>query len=400
MAPRPIKIKRYRNMGDRRHRRPVFGRVLLFLLLGGMIFALGWFGASRCIDAVTGFWYQHFSVHRPDDSAADSQPEDSSLPQESQGDSASAFEEEPPAPPPVVAADAAGCWGELPLSALESEETLRAALDALVARGCNFACLTLKDERGYIYYDSQVELAVSAGAVRATVDVGQFVRLCKTYELHPAVRLQGFCDPLAARADRTAAVQFQRDGVLWLDSSLELGGKPWLNPYSLTARNYLLEISGELAAMGVEDIVFAGIQFPQGYSLEYCYYGEGSDAITRTQCLQECVTLLQSTLEDKDVRCWFEWPTDAALGLADPLVYGDGPAAYSALRIFLVPSVSYTAEGLTVLPEPDAAALNSFFEAATAAGAQRFGLSLSTLVGDVALANRWQDITDFTHILS
>ena len=68
MARRPVKIKHYSNVSGRLHR-PRFGRVLLGLLAAAAVFALGWFAAPRCIDAVTGLWYRHFSVRREDSSS-------------------------------------------------------------------------------------------------------------------------------------------------------------------------------------------------------------------------------------------------------------------------------------------------------------------------------------------
>ena len=53
MARRPVKIKHYSNVSGRLHR-PRLGRVLLGLLAAAAVFALGWFAAPRCIDAVTG----------------------------------------------------------------------------------------------------------------------------------------------------------------------------------------------------------------------------------------------------------------------------------------------------------------------------------------------------------
>ncbi len=396
MARRPIKIKRYSNMGARYRRRPVVVKALLFLLAAAVLFTLGWFGASRCIDAVTNFWYKNFSVSESE-SASGSAPESQSV---SQSQSASSKPEPAPQPPAAdTASEQQGTWGEVALSAFASENTLRAALQQLVDAGVDHALVTLKDDRGYIYYESAVELAATAGAVRSNADVALFAKLCKEYGLVPCARLTAFRDPLAATGE-LAVLYGQADGPRWLDSSPELGGKPWLNPYSAAARQYLLDLAAELDGAGITDVVFAGVQFPTGYSLDKCYYGEEADAVTRTECLRQVVSLLQTALEADGQRAWFEWPEQAALAQPDALTYGEGVAACSAQRVLLVATVTHTAEGLPVLPACDADALAAFAAAAAQNGTQRLGLNLEALATDPQLLQTWQQAaeqTGFTH---
>ncbi len=399
MARRPVKIKRYYNMGDRYRRRiPAGARVLLILLAAAAIFGIGWFVAPHCIDFVTEIWYENFSVNRPDSSSSSDSTDVSDSQSESAPESQSQSESQQPVQP-AAQPDEQGTWGTVALSAFGSEETLREALSQLAQAGVTHAQVTLKDERGYLYYDSAVELAVNAGAVRANADIELFAQLCAEYGLQSAARVCVFRDPLAAYARRTMAVQFRQAGVLWLDTSQELGGKPWLDPYSLDARQYILDITAELHDAGITDVVFAGVQFPSGYALEVCHYSEDPAVISRTECLRECVALLQGTLEERGQRAWFLWPA-SVLGGVDELVYGSGPAAYGALRVLLDTEIRVNAEGVPLLPECDEAALAAFVQAAAAAGTQRFGLGLQALASDAALAEAWQQTAEaagFTH---
>ncbi len=405
MAKRSMKIKRYHSVGGTRKNPRVLRRVVVILLIAAAIFAVGWFGASHSIDRITDFWYTHISVSRPEEDG--SQPEDSSLPEDGTADAPDDSETAEPEPTPPAAApltDENGVWGEVALSAMNSEETLRAALSALKQAGVDHAVVALKDERGYIYFDSAVEMA--AEAVRAQVDPALFVRLCGEYGLAPCARLEAFRDPLTPYAYREAAVHFQQEGVLWLDTSAELGGKPWFNPYSEQARGYILALAQELAAAGMTDIVFSGVQFPSGYSLEFCYYGENAAQLSRTDCLRECVAMLQTAMAEQEVNAWFEWPaaeTLAALTAQESsLVYGDGPAALGAQRLLLAPQAVRNAEGLLILPEAEAAQLAQLAEAAAASGTQRLALDVCALAADPALCQRWETAAQaagFTHLI-
>ena len=398
MAKKAMKIKRYRSVsGAGKKHGSAAVRLLVLLLLAGVIFAIGWFGASHCIDAITEFWYTHISVSRPAQDAEQEQPADDSA-ATGETESVPEVQPEPPAETEPVTDDA-GTWGEVALSALNTEDALRTALSVLSQSGADHAVLTLKDDRGYVYYDSGVEMA--AEAVRAQADIALFVRLCEEYGLAPCARLEVFCDPLTAYARRDAAVHFEREGVLWLDTSAELGGKPWLNPYSADARGYAAALAQELAAAGMTDILFSGVQFPSGYALEFCYYGESAAQLSRTDCLRECVAMLHSAAEQAGANAWFIWPADAALFGADvSMVYGDGPAALGAQRILLETKPVRNAEGILQLPEADAAALNTFAAAAGEKGTQRFALDLSALAADPAMENSWLQAAQaagFTH---
>lgn len=64
--------------------------------------------------------------------------------------------------------------------------------------------------------------------------------------------------------------------MIWLDNEASKGGKPWLNPYSQTAQNYLLEVVKEVKNLGVDAILLDGVQFPDLNSNVATFDGEGS----------------------------------------------------------------------------------------------------------------------------
>lgn len=398
MANRPVKIKRYRSVGaSGGSRRPLGARLALFVLCAAALFGVGWLVASGSIDSVTDFWYKHFSVHGHADSVSESVSAVSDTSAEAASSDTAAESDSQPAD----TGENSGTWGDVALSALSSEDTLRTALSQLAEAGVDHAVVTLKDERGYVYYNSAVELAVKTGAVRSQADVAMFVRVCGEYGIVPCARLVAFRDPLAAGGDRSIAVHYQTQDILWLDSSLELGGQPWLNPYADGARQYVLGLAKEVAGLGIRDVVLAGVQFPQGNGLDLCGYGADTAAVPKTDALRECVALFDTELAKQDVSVWFEWPETAAVGEGLPAVYGDGGlAALGAGRILLTLSAVPGADGAQTLPQPDAAALKTFADAAQKNGTQQLGLSLSAVSADAALSGAWRAAAHgagFTH---
>ena len=78
------------------------------------------------------------------------------------------------------------------------------------------------------------------------------------------------------RIDRTMAVHYNKTQMIWLDNEASKGGKPWLNPYSQTAQNYLLEVVKEVKNLGVDAILLDGVQLPDLNSNVATFAGEGS----------------------------------------------------------------------------------------------------------------------------
>ncbi|MCL2298543.1 MAG: putative glycoside hydrolase [Firmicutes bacterium] len=125
------------------------------------------------------------------------------------------------------------------------------------------AVITFKDGGGYLSYPSNL---MQQGRVNAS----QKMRY-RTYwtmrdlQDKAGQRVVGvihcFDDPLAAGAMPEASVL--RRGTLdspWTDGQ----GRRWLNPYAPQAREYLLAVIREAAALGADEILLCGVSFPGG----------------------------------------------------------------------------------------------------------------------------------------
>ncbi|GEM_PF-93616 len=390
MAQRKQKIKRYRYVGNVRQsiwRR--IGRLLLFLLLGAALFGLGWMVASKGVDAITRFWYDGLAVtDQTEQDEPEVTPEKSESQSEPEEETVAASEEARADLTQPKQGDTSGEFAQIALSSLNSEDTLRVALQSAKLAGADRALLTVKDERGYIYYSSGIALAQTAGAVRSGADLEMFVRVCAEENIIPCVRIYVFRDPLAVYADRTMAVCYRQEGVTWLDNYQDQGGQPWLNPYNVAARQYAVDIARELMQSGIQEIVFAGVQFPEGYSLDNCYFGEAVATISRTDCLAECVSMLQDAVGDGTA--WFEYSAVQAFQ-PDAYVVGEkGVQSLGADRLLLTVSSFWSSEGQLILPECDSSAMQSWVEQARENGCRYFALDYSALLADPVTAESWK----------
>ena len=114
-------------------------------------------------------------------------------------------------------------------------------------------------------------------------------------------RIYCFKDTQMPRIDRTMAVHYNKTQMIWLDNEASKGGKPWLNPYSQTAQNYLLEVVKEVKNLGVDAILLDGVQFPDLKSNVATFDGEGS--VSRNAVLVNFVNSCVSACSGTPVIC-------------------------------------------------------------------------------------------------
>ena len=369
---KPVKIKRYRRSfsgsGDRNN---LLRRILLWVLILAAIFGVGWLIAKPGLDLASSLWY---SYKNRGESSSVSVPGDSS--------SVSQSTSEPTATPTPEATDnLSGNWAQVSISSVDTAEKATAFAEQLAQQGVRYAVLTLKDDRGYVYYNSQVSLASSAIS-STVVDAASIAKAFQDAGVTPVAGICAFKDTLAPYADRSAAVKYGNQDITWLDSSAELGGKPWLNPNAASAQQYIADLIAEVRDLGFETVLIQNLQFPEGNGLDLAGYGE------MTLSRQELLAQLGRRYEAiEGVEVWFEVPAAAISGQSVES-YGASPASFGLQHVIVrMDSTSTTneaGEAVTTAPATDAAALTALIDPLTSGGSsavalRAFGLSSDQL---------------------
>ena len=367
---KPVKIKRYRRSfsgaGDRNN---LLRRILLWVLILAAIFGVGWLIAKPGLDLASSLWYSY--KNRGEISSSAPAEPSSSQPQQTPTPSAT--------PAPETADTLSGDWAQVSLSSVDTAEKAAALADQLAQQGVQYAVLTLKDDRGYLYYNSQVPLA-SGSISSAVVDAASVAQAFRDAGVTPVAGLCAFKDSLAPYADRSAAVKYGSEDITWLDSSAELGGKPWLNPNAASAQQYIADLIAEVRDLGFETVLIQNLQFPEGNGLDLAGYGEMT--LSQPELLAE---LGHRYEEIEGVEVWFEFPA-AAISGQSLTGYGASPATFGLQRVVVrLESTSTTneaGEAVTVAPATDAASLAALSDPLTAGGTSAVALRLVGLAGD------------------
>ena len=311
MAKGQKKIKRYNRIyGGRSTLSKVMSVVLTVVILSGVA-CLGW----ALYEPVSQFLSGTMQV-----------PEDNSS-QDSLSETETSLPEQLPESPPPVILDLSQVRGAyLPVSALQDILLLSQTMDRLKEQGINAILIDGKNARGQVLYQSANQtVAEVAAQVPEAVNLEQITTLAKAKDMIVIARIYAFRDPICSSINKKAAVKYQDTEMLWLDNSLEYGGKSWLNPYSELAQMYIADLSLECIRLGCTAVMLDGVQFPTGYSLDLAGYGVQTK--TRQRVLSDFVQDMEELLQENDGVLLYASSSTAMLGM-EPSSYESGGLTY------------------------------------------------------------------------
>lgn len=206
--------------------------------------------------------------------------------------------------------------------------------NTLTDSGANAVMLDFKSADGTVCTaadgSTSADIGAAANTVTAAADTVQRLK-SKGYKI--IARIYCFRDPVAAAQLPGAAVT-ERDGTtVWLDDSARSGGEPWLNPYSETARLYLLQVIREAVSFGADNILLCSVSFPHGRYADRAFFpGEAESLFSRNAILQDFIE--QAAGAAGNIPLTVSMPLSAAFG-GDAVRYGggifDSAAAFAAV---------------------------------------------------------------------
>ena len=133
----------------------------------------------------------------------------------------------------------------------------------------NAVVFDVKEDPGYISWDSQTALAKQIGAYLPR-DYGaqDQVQTCRDFELYCIARVTVFKDVLLAKARPDLALHNAAGGLLYENAAY------WTNPAESEVQDYHIELAKELAAMGFDEIQYDYIRYPGTRNILAREYGD------------------------------------------------------------------------------------------------------------------------------
>lgn len=121
----------------------------------------------------------------------------------------------------------------------------------------NALMIDLKDESGFVLYDSGVPLVEEVGAGVPMYDLTRVVSVADDKDIHTIGRLVTFQDPVAARALPEMSVWDEATGAPFASRD-----QYFLDPTDPDARAYAMDLAVEACSIGVDEIQFDYVRFP------------------------------------------------------------------------------------------------------------------------------------------
>ncbi|MBS5660950.1 MAG: hypothetical protein KHW79_06675 [Clostridiales bacterium] len=139
-----------------------------------------------------------------------------------------------------------------------------AFLSEAKAKGYQAVLVELKDDSGMIYFRSSVsaingDKAIAENAVSAET----LAKKLQDAGMVPVAAVHTFKDKTAPDKTKDNTFMVKNSTYTWFDRAASDGGKPWLNPYKESARNYNLTIVEDLAKAGFKEIILKSVHFPE-----------------------------------------------------------------------------------------------------------------------------------------
>lgn len=146
---------------------------------------------------------------------------------------------------------------------LVDKETLKKALKRVPADGkIEYIEVPMKEQGGDIYYATNNYYATSSGIVDGSMTSKEIANEIISAGYKPAAHISTFYDNTVPMFFQDMSYLTYADGSLWIDNSVEAGGKPWMSPFSENAVKYITDLVDEVTSAGFVRVVCSDFVFP------------------------------------------------------------------------------------------------------------------------------------------
>lgn len=174
--------------------------------------------------------------------------------------------------------------------------------------GINAFVIDFKDDRGRLTYNSELETARRAGAVRGLLDIDTLSGRLEEAGIYLIARVVVFKDEQLYRYDdQRLAIRDARSGEPWghrqerrdeeSGETVILQREHWVDPFSPEVWEYNVGIAEELAAHGVDEIQFDYIRFPSDGPVQHMRFPQRREGMRRIDALESFLKMARERVE-------------------------------------------------------------------------------------------------------
>ena len=161
----------------------------------------------------------------------------------------------------------------------------------------NSVVFNVKDDEGYINYDTENKFAIDCGAKKANYDIKKIIKEMNSKNIYSIARIVVFKDPVIAKKCPEMAIKDIRN-----QNPLYSEGSYWPDIYCEDYWNYIADIALEVALMGVDEIQLDYIRGPARGNIKYAKYSYNTQGLTKSEAICNFLKKIKSSLEPIDVK--------------------------------------------------------------------------------------------------
>ncbi|MFZ5989208.1 MAG: putative glycoside hydrolase [Bacillota bacterium] len=155
----------------------------------------------------------------------------------------------------------------------------------------NSYVIDIKDDDGYVGYESNVPAVRELGAWKKKYNVDSVLKAFHDNDVHIIGRLVCFKDPVLSSKKPELAVK-NVNGGLWRDNHK----LTWLDPYNKESWPYIIEIAKEAVSKGFDEIQFDYIRFPNDGNKKAMKFS--SSDLKKYEIINEFISYARKELPD------------------------------------------------------------------------------------------------------
>ncbi len=193
-------------------------------------------------------------------------------------------------------------------AAFASGDRLEAHLDLLETHGMNSMVVDMKDDAGYITYDTDLDLPRKMDAVRERFSLDALVKRAHDAGVYLIGRIVVFQDPRLYRfRDGAYAVWDGASEAPWgnlipvrsADGELVRHEQRefWVDPYAEDVWRYNVAVAEELERRGVDEIQFDYVRFPSDGDTSAIVYRFRREGMTKSDALESLLRLAREAVD-------------------------------------------------------------------------------------------------------
>jgi hypothetical protein len=161
----------------------------------------------------------------------------------------------------------------------------------------NSIVFDVKDDWGYIDYNTDVDFAKEIGAVRNYCGIEILLEEMKSRRINSIARMVVFKDNILPKARPDLAIKDSRTG-----KPLYSEGSCWPDIYSEEVWSYHIELIKELAEKGVNEIQFDYIRAPARGNIHYAEYTHNTGDNSKVWAITSFLKKVKEELKDYDIK--------------------------------------------------------------------------------------------------